>query len=231
MVRDQRVPKDDLADTSRFLFETGYPESAMPFLKSALSICEELPQKDYSDGYCRDEQVLLADVLFRLATLSADQKKPKDALTYSERHFDVRFKAENRKQAIGRHGGLAYTEVALAYLLNDRFEAAIKASRAGRAILEQLPLFKEGKYWPDFAIMHDVMALIGLQRDNEAIQLLEEAIEFREKKVWTQRRPVFQVRPMEHTDGTSEISTLWLFKTRSLPTSFRDNIFPQRQPR
>lgn len=121
-------------------------------------------------------------MLFCLSSLSAVQKQPVDVLAYAERHFDVRLKAENRKQAIGRHGGLAYTELAVAYLLNDRFVAAIEASRAGRAILEQLPLFKEGKYWPDFAVIHEVMALIGLKRDDEAIPLLEEAINFRETK-------------------------------------------------
>ena len=174
--------RESLADGIRYLFETDYPELATPFLRCALVLCDRLPPKEYRDTYGQDEQVLLADVLFSLSALSADQRCPKDALEYAERHFDVRMKVERGKQALGRHAGLAYTELALGYLLNEQFDAAIDASQAGKAILTQLPLFKEGKYWPDFAIIHEVLALIGLNRDDEAESLHAEAIDFRERR-------------------------------------------------
>ena len=130
----------------------------------------------------QDDQVLLADILFCLSTLFADQSQAGEALKYSARHFDVRMKIERKKHAIGRHGGLAYTELGLAYLLNDRFEEAINVCRAGKALLVELPLFKEGKYWPDFAVIHEVLSLMGLQRDNEALPLLQEALNFRRNR-------------------------------------------------
>ncbi|KAI4234364.1 MAG: hypothetical protein LQ349_003855 [Xanthoria aureola] len=165
-----------------FLFETGFPKSAAPLLELALRLCDGLPSKTYSDCHGQDEQVLLADVLFCLASLSSDHNQPADALRYAERHFEVRMMAEKRKQTMSRHSGLAYTELGLAYILNERFEDAIMANRAGRALLMELPLFKEGKYWPDFAVIHEVIALIGLERDAEALPMLQEAIAFRERR-------------------------------------------------
>ena len=182
MVRVHKTSRDQIIDKCRYLFETGYPESAMSFLRLALNVSDRLSEKPYCDMYGQDEQTLLADILFCLATLSADQNHPKETLKYAERHFDVRMKAEKRKQTIGRHGGSAYTKLGLAYFLNDRFQEAVDANRAGRAILVQLPLFKEGEYWPDFAVIHEVLALLGLNRDDEAMPLLEEAIEFRRKR-------------------------------------------------
>lgn len=173
---------EDLADDPRFLFETGFPKSAAPSLELALRLCDGLPSKTYSDCHGQDEQVLLADVLFCLASLSSDHNQPADALRYAERHFEVRMVAEKRKQTMGRHAGLAYTELGLAYILNERFEDAIMANRAGRALLMELTLFKEGKYWPDFAVIHEVIALIGLERDAEALPMLQEAIAFRERR-------------------------------------------------
>ena len=164
------------------MFETGYSESALPFFELALKLCDGLPKKTYSDVHGQDEQILLADVVFCLATISVDHNQPAKALTYAKRHFEVRMAAEKKKKAFSRHGGLAYTELALAYVLNERFEEAIVASRAGKALLVQLPLFKEGKYWPDFAVIHEVFALIGLKRDAEAVPLLRGGIAFREKR-------------------------------------------------
>ena len=154
----------------------------MPFLQLALELVEILPLKDYSDGYGQNEQALLADVLFCLSTLAADRNQAVDALVYAQRHFDVRMALERKKKSVGRHGGLAYTELGLGLLLNGRYQEAIDTSRAGKALLLELPSFKEGKYWPDFAVIHEVLALIGLDRDDEAIPLLEEAIRFREKR-------------------------------------------------
>ena len=151
---------------------------AGPFLQLALELVENLPSKDYSDDYGQNEQVLLADVLFGLSSLAADQNHAADALAYSRRHFDVRMALVS----VGRFGGLAYTELGLGLLLNDHFQEALDASRAGKALLVELPSFKEGTYWPDFAVIHEVLALIGLERDDEAIPLLEESIRFREKR-------------------------------------------------
>lgn len=88
----------------------------------------------------------------------------------------MRIKIKKRKQAIGYHGGLAYTELGLAYLLNNRFQEAISAYQAGKALLVQLPLFKEGNYWPDLAVIHKDLSLIGFA-------ILREAIKFRRRKL------------------------------------------------
>ena len=170
------------ADDRRYLFEIGYSESAMPFLQLALELVENLSVKNYSDDYGQNEQVLLADVLFCLSALAADRNQAADTLAYAQRHFDVRMALERKKISMGRHAGLAYTELGLGLLLNDRYQEPIDRNRAGKALLVGLPSFKEGKSYPDFAVIHDVLALIGLDRDDEAIPLLEEAIRFREKR-------------------------------------------------
>lgn len=164
------------------MFEIGYSKSALPLFKLALKLCDGLPKKTYSNVHGQDEQILLADVVFCLAIIAVNHNQPAKALIYAKRHFEVRMAAEKKKKVFSCHGGLAYTELALAYVLNERFKEAIVASRAGKALLVQLLFFKEGKYWTDFAVIHKVFALIGLKRDAEAVLLLWGGIAFREKR-------------------------------------------------
>jgi hypothetical protein len=89
---------------------------------------------------------------------------------------------EKQKDKLGRHPGLAYTEMALGMLLNGRLEEAIQYSRDGKALLVELEQFKTGKYWPDFAVIHETLALICLGRSEEGIPSLEASIAFREKR-------------------------------------------------
>ncbi|KAI4277995.1 MAG: hypothetical protein L6R38_005343, partial [Xanthoria sp. 2 TBL-2021] len=141
-ISDRRGPDLDPDITSAFarllqkngwsLFETGYPNSAQPLLELALRLCDGIPSKTYSDFHGQDKKVLLADVLFCLVSLPVDHNQPVDALRYTERHFEVRM-----------------TELGLGYVLNERFEDAIVANRAGGGLLVELPLFKEGRNWPD----------------------------------------------------------------------------------
>ena len=147
-------------------------------MEVALELCGNLPRKVYRDTHGQNEQVLMADILFCLAALYSYQNESGQALIYAKRHFDMRIIVENKKPSIGRLGGLAYNELTLAYLLNDRFEEAIAASQAEKSIFLQLPSFQDLTEWPDSAVIHEVLALIGLNRYDEALPMLEEALEY-----------------------------------------------------
>lgn len=92
--------------------------------------------------------------------MAAEHNQAVDALTYAQRHLDVRMKMGRKQKLVSRHGGLVYTELGLGLLLNERYQEAIDVNRAGKSLLVQLPLFKEGKYWPNLAVIHEILALI-----------------------------------------------------------------------
>ncbi|KAH8591407.1 P-loop containing nucleoside triphosphate hydrolase protein, partial [Bisporella sp. PMI_857] len=158
-----------------YLFEIGYCESSFPLLECALKLCEKHATN-------LEVKTLLADILFSLSSFSAEKNQPQDALQYASRHLDIRMQVEKEKPHLGRHAGLAYTEMALGLLLNGEYEAAIRYSRDGKAILIKLEAFKAGKYWPDFAVIHEAISLIALGRGSEAIPMLKDSIAFRENK-------------------------------------------------
>jgi hypothetical protein len=82
--------------------------------------------------------------------------------------------------------------MALGFLMNNRLEECIQYSRNGRAILINLEPFKAGKYWPDFATIHEALALNELGRGEEGIPLLQKAIRFREKRYGPNDRESFK---------------------------------------
>ncbi|KAF4633455.1 hypothetical protein G7Y89_g4662 [Cudoniella acicularis] len=158
-----------------YRYEIGHNKSCKPFFMLALQLCEQNATNDES-------KTLLADILFCLASSSGRQIKAQEALHFATRHFDVRMQIERKKEHLGRHAGLAYTELGRALLLNNRLEEAIQYNRDGKAILVELEQFKAGKYWPDFAIIQEAIALNGLNRGEEAIPGLQASIAFREKR-------------------------------------------------
>lgn len=130
----------------------------------------------------QETEILLADILSCLVDCTAVQNQPKETLELAERHFKVRMRTERAKPALGRHAGMAYSEMALGLMLNERFEEAIEYARKAREIVMELPLFKEGKYWPHFAVAYEGICLLGLGRGKEAIPMLQDALKFRERR-------------------------------------------------
>jgi tetratricopeptide (TPR) repeat protein len=162
-----------LLKANRYLTERGNFESAMPLYKLALVICEE--QADAIPE-------LFADILFSLSSMYGELNNPSEALKYARRHFDQRMKVENQKDSLGIYAGMAHSELALGLLLNGRYEEAIENSRIARQILEKIPIYLSGDYWPHWAIIHEAWSLLGLNRPEEAVEILEESVKWRQNK-------------------------------------------------
>ncbi|KAK7742379.1 hypothetical protein SLS53_004524 [Cytospora paraplurivora] len=89
---------------------------------------------------------------------------------------------EKAKPKLTLGAGLAHSEMALAYLLNNNYDLAIEYSIMARQINERTPEFLSGAYWPFFAIIHHAQALIGLNRHDDAEDLLLSTLHWREMK-------------------------------------------------
>ena len=134
---------------------------------SALEICEAHPEELPKH---------LADAIFYLSSHAADTNQFKLHLELARRHFDQRMKIENQNATLGQGAGMAHSEMALAYLLNQNYERANEHSIISRQINEKTPKFLCGEYWPFFGIIHHAQALQGLNRDEEAVDMLLETL-------------------------------------------------------
>ena len=153
--------------------EKGNFKVAEAMFLSALKICEAHPEELPKH---------LADAMFCLSSHAADTNQFKLHLELAQRHFDQRMKIENQKASLGQGAGMAHSEMALAYLLNENYERAIQHSVISRQINEKTPKFLSGAYWPFFSIIHHAQALQGLNRDQEAIDMLLETLRWREAR-------------------------------------------------
>ena len=124
----------------------------------------------------------LADALFCLSSHASDTNQFKANLEFAQRHFAQRMKIESQKPELGLGAGMAHSEMALAYLLNRDYEKTIEHSIMSRRINEKTSNFLSGAYWPFFGIIHHAQALQALNRDEEAVDMLLEILEWREAK-------------------------------------------------
>jgi hypothetical protein len=158
---------------SRHIAEKGNFKVAEGMFASALKICEESPE---------EMPELLADALFCCGSHASDTNHFKLHMDFAQKHFDQRMKVEQRKSSLGLGTGMAYSEMGLACLLNNMYEKAIEYSITARQINEKTPEFLSGSYWPFFAIIHHAQALIGLDREDEAVDMILETLRWREEK-------------------------------------------------
>jgi tetratricopeptide (TPR) repeat protein len=140
---------------------------------ASLRICEE---------HAADMPDLLADAVFCVGSYASDTNQFPSHLKYALRHFDLRMALEEGKLERGRDSGMAHSEMGLAYLLNGQYEKSIEHSIISRQIYEKIPDFLNGSYWPFFAIIHHAQSLLGLDREEEAVDMLLETLRWREAK-------------------------------------------------
>ncbi|KAI1364552.1 hypothetical protein F5Y08DRAFT_339625 [Xylaria arbuscula] len=153
--------------------ENGGFQLAEDLFASSLRICEE---------HAGQMPELYADALFCSGSIASDTNRFQLHMEFARRHFAQRMKVEEEKPALGLGAGMAHSEMALAYLLNSEYEMAIEHAVTSRRINEATPEFQSGNYWPFFTIIHHAQALIGLERHDEAEEMLVATLQWREMK-------------------------------------------------
>ncbi|KAJ3560452.1 hypothetical protein NPX13_g9297 [Xylaria arbuscula] len=133
--------------------ENGGFQLAEDLFASSLRICEE---------HAGQMPELYADALFCSGSIASDTNRFQLHMEFARRHFAQRMKVEEEKPALGLGAGMAHSEMALAYLLN---------SDNARISIGQL-----------LAILHHAQALIGLERHDEAEEMLVATLQWREMK-------------------------------------------------
>ena len=165
---------------------------------SALQICEAHPEELPKH---------LADATFCLSSHAADTNQFGLHLELARRHFDQRMKIENQKPALELGAGMAHSEMALGYLLNENYGKAIEHSTISRQINEKTSNFLGGTYWPFFSIIHHAQALQGLNRENEATDMLLETLRWREARFGPNDKESFKYILFE---SCSVLASAWL---------------------
>lgn len=138
-----------------------------------------LPVLEYHEDTMEEHY---ADILMTLSSSYNCLGEWRKGVDYAQAHFKQRLLVENKKPAAERDDSLramAYTELALAWLLNDDYSEAIILAVEGRKILEKTQEFLEGRCWPHWADYHHAWALIGKGRAEEARPILTKMLEWR----------------------------------------------------
>ena len=157
----------------RHVAEKGNFRVTEGMFSSALRICEK---------HADEMPELFADALFCSGSYASDTNQFKLHLKFAKRHFDQRMKVEDQKPSLGLGAGMAHSEMGLAYLLNDMYDESIEHCKLSRQINEKTPIFLSGSYWPFFAIIHHAQSLIGLNKEEEAVDMLLDTLRWREAK-------------------------------------------------
>ncbi|KAK6426138.1 hypothetical protein LTR95_016161 [Oleoguttula sp. CCFEE 5521] len=158
-----------------YLQERHNYDAAWPLLQQALSICEK--HADTMPG----GHVIFADVLIGHSSGYAGLNEPAKTLMYAGRHKEQRLIAEMENYPSNLYG-MAYTEYALALLLNERYEEAMQESEIAYSIQVKTTKYLAGDYWPHFVYFHKAWSLIGLGRASEAYDGMMETLAWREAK-------------------------------------------------
>jgi hypothetical protein len=140
---------------------------------SALIICED---------NAKEMPELLADAYFCCSSHAYDTNQFHKVMEFAKKHYQQRMQVEEKKPSLGLKAGMAHSEMGLAYLLNNSYEKVIEHSITARQINEKTPEFLSGTYWPFFAIIHHAQALLGLDREDEAVDMLLETLRWREAR-------------------------------------------------
>ena len=159
-------------------------EAAEDMFRSALNICDAFPDLPPQHH---------ADALFCLICHFAGANRPELLLTLAKTHFDIRMEMENQNPRLGFDAGVAHSQMALALLRNDRYEETINYAIISRHIEEKTPEYRSGEYWPFWAIMYHALALLGLDRGDDAVDMLLETLRWREAKYGPDDTESFQL--------------------------------------
>jgi hypothetical protein len=128
---------------------------------------------------------IYADTLMNIYDANAIFGQCKTALQFAEWHFDARIRAERALERTPNSEfsfeGMAYTALAYGLILNDRFKEAISLCLTGREVHCRAPGFHSDVYWPHWTYAYHAWALIGLRRPDEALPLMVETLQWRER--------------------------------------------------
>jgi plasmid replication initiation protein len=125
-----------------------------------------------------------ADLLMSLSSTYNCLGEAVEGLKYAQAHFKQRIHVEDSKALAERDDQsrvMAYTELALGWLLNNNYEEAKSQAIKGRQILEGTKEFINDTCWSHWADYHHAWALIGLDRAEEARPIVLELLKWRQR--------------------------------------------------
>jgi tetratricopeptide (TPR) repeat protein len=153
----------------RYLKERGSFNLAKPLLTRALALAEQRPE---------NLQVLRADLLFSLGSLAGESNDAKAHLFYARQHLDARLESGLQDKDLG----MGYAELSVSLSNNGMYEDALEAGKKSLDIYQQTEDYLNGSYWPHYAIIHQALALLAMNRGKEAINMLEDTLSWRVKQ-------------------------------------------------
>ena len=128
-------------------------------------------------------QDLLADTLFSLCRYGEETgMSPQLLLEYSKRHLEISEKLNDGSDTKLDDLATSHTSLGQAYLALEDWTSAYEEIQKCKDIICNLDFIKSGEEFPQFANIYQSWALIGLERFDDAAELLLEAIRFRESK-------------------------------------------------
>ncbi len=162
--------------SNRHLKERGNWDESLSLGMLALGVLEEHKHK-MGEKY--------ADILMSLSSSYNCLGDRVKGLAYAKAHFKQRLLVEDSKPVAERDSAfsaMAYTELSLAWLLNNDYQEAITLAVQGRRMLESTPEFLEDRYWPHWADYHHAWALIGLGKAEAARPILMKMLDWRRRQ-------------------------------------------------
>ena len=158
---------------NRYLNERSEYDSAEPMLLLALDIC---------DGHEADMSDLLAYSLFGLAKFGSwTNMDPQRIYDFSVRQLNVCLHLDDGSLRAKMNIAAGYGNLGMACMLIGQYAQAIEHCTRSEALDWEDPETIAGKGWPHFARIYRAWALSGLDRNEEAADLLEETLKWRER--------------------------------------------------
>lgn len=153
--------------------EKGDLEAALLLLQKAQTICET---------HAEDMTTLLADIYFSLSVATGEMHNLLEVLDYGKKQLEFRILAERDLIEPTGDIGMAESRLALAYIMNDQFKQALIHCDIALGLYNWELGSSNRKWWPHFPLIHKAWSLSGLNRDSEAIEMLQETVRWREAK-------------------------------------------------
>ncbi|KAF2111450.1 hypothetical protein BDV96DRAFT_650010 [Lophiotrema nucula] len=136
---------------------------------------------------------LLSDIYFQQAWLAAETMDRDTCMEYSLKHLETRLELErNTKPALTQSSAMAYSILALANLFFERYADVGKLVRDGLAIYYAAPETDRKIHWAHFFVIHQAWALVGLGQAADAVEKLEETIEWGAMQFRKTKKPSFK---------------------------------------
>ncbi|KAJ8132094.1 hypothetical protein O1611_g1537 [Lasiodiplodia mahajangana] len=168
------VFEKSLSDMSRYLYERGEHQSALPILTTCLDIARKRSH---------ERPDLLADVLMSLAALGLHTSSPDEVLQNSKEHLDLRQQVYKSHTGSGKiplqtqyDYAMGVATMAMAHNYAGEFDKAIPYATKSLELYNSFPMYRNWQTVPYFAVAHAGWALWSLGRYEEAEEVFLKAV-------------------------------------------------------